>query len=137
MGLASRRAHLLKRGDRALLLGDAFARGLSVPLGSLAKDAGIDLDMCAVPRDDQDLSGVVVLVCAEQCPLELARSSQGARARALIWVMPASASLPHDFDASIQPFMSGGLELPLDPNGIHPVASGYAQWAGALWQWIT
>lgn len=29
------------------------------------------------------------------------------------------------------------LTLPRGPDGIHPVASGYAQWAGALWQWLT
>jgi len=34
-------------------------------------------------------------------------------------------------------FHSENLDLPRGPDGIHPVARGYAAWAGAIWQWLT
>jgi lysophospholipase L1-like esterase len=34
-------------------------------------------------------------------------------------------------------FHSEELSIPKGPDGLHPTASGYAGWAGALWQWLT
>jgi len=34
-------------------------------------------------------------------------------------------------------FHSEELAIPMGPDGIHPTASGYAGWAGALWVWLT
>ncbi len=72
--------------------------------------------------------------------------------RALVWLQPptlppAAIALP-SIRALIETlrrrtripvfvFQSQQLSLPRGPDGIHPVASGYAQWAGALWQWLT
>ena len=29
------------------------------------------------------------------------------------------------------------LEIPRGPDGLHPLASGYAGWAGDIWNWLT
>lgn len=34
-------------------------------------------------------------------------------------------------------FPSDRLSLARGPDGIHPVVSAYAAWAGAIWQWLT
>jgi lysophospholipase L1-like esterase len=34
-------------------------------------------------------------------------------------------------------FHSEQLDIPKGPDGIHPTASGYAGWAGALWNWLS
>lgn len=117
-----------------MLFGDEFARGLYVPLGSLAKDSGVDLRLRDASESAPPPAEAVVLICAEQYPAELARRIQQPPPRELVWVMPPSALLTV---TSAIHFSSAGLALPCGPDGIHPVASGYAQWAGALWQWIT
>lgn len=41
-------------------------------------------------------------------------------------------------DAQNQPvFRSDSLKIPRASDGIHPTASGYAGWSGAIWQWLT
>lgn len=77
---------------------------------------------------------------------------ESARPRAVVWIAPptlppAAVSLPpvraliQSERAHLRPrvaiFPSQRLTLPRGPDGIHPVASGYAGWAGALWQWLT
>lgn len=83
-------------------------------------------------------------------------SDSGAGPRAIAWVAPptlpsAAVSLPsvriliqseHAIHfPRIKPrvalFPTERLTLPRGPDGIHPVARGYAAWAGALWQWLT
>lgn len=34
-------------------------------------------------------------------------------------------------------FPSEDYEIPRAPDELHPTASGYAGWAGAIWQWLT
>jgi len=34
-------------------------------------------------------------------------------------------------------FHSERLDLPRQPDGIHPVVRGYAGWAGAIWHWLS
>ncbi len=72
--------------------------------------------------------------------------------RAIVWLQPptlppaatALASIRTLIDSArrrvrtpVFVFQTQKLSLPRGPDGIHPVASGYAQWAGALWQWLT
>lgn len=76
--------------------------------------------------------------------------------RAIVWISPptlpaAAISLPsvmalieseHQIALPrIKPrvsfFPTQSLTLPRGPDGIHPVATGYAAWAGAIWQWLT
>lgn len=83
-------------------------------------------------------------------------SDAGSGPRAIVWVSPptlpaAAISLPsvmtlieseHAIDLPrIKPrvsfFPTQRLTLPRGPDGIHPVASGYAAWAGKIWQWLT
>ncbi len=80
----------------------------------------------------------------------------GAGPRAIVWLSPPTlpkeaVSLPsvmalieseHAINfPRIKPrvafFPTQGLTLARGPDGIHPVASGYALWAGRLWQWLT
>jgi lysophospholipase L1-like esterase len=83
-------------------------------------------------------------------------SDYGMGPRAIVWVSPptlppAAVSLPsvmrlieseHQIAfPKIKPrvafYPTQSLTLPRGPDGIHPVARGYAAWAGALWQWLT
>lgn len=83
-------------------------------------------------------------------------SDSGSGPRAIVWLSPptlpkAAVSLPsvmalieseHQIALPrIKPriafFPTQSLTLQRGPDGIHPVASGYAAWAGALWQWLT
>lgn len=72
--------------------------------------------------------------------------------RAIVWLQPPTLPPAAPSIASIRAlvdtarrrtrtpvfvFQSQRLTLPRGPDGIHPVASGYAHWAGALWQWLT
>jgi lysophospholipase L1-like esterase len=80
----------------------------------------------------------------------------GSGPRAIVWISPptlpdAAISLPSVMNLiesehairfpAIKPrvalFPTQSLTLPRGPDGIHPVASGYAAWSGALWQWLT
>jgi lysophospholipase L1-like esterase len=72
--------------------------------------------------------------------------------RAIVWIAPPT--LP-DAAISIAPvraliadqaallhrrisiYPSDRLTLARGPDGIHPVVSAYAAWAGAIWQWLT
>ncbi|HMG13525.1 MAG TPA: SGNH/GDSL hydrolase family protein [Gemmatimonadaceae bacterium] len=84
------------------------------------------------------------------------KSDYGLGPRAIVWLSPptlpaAAISLPsvmrlieseHQVSLpKIKPrvsfFPTQSLTLPRGPDGIHPVARGYAAWAGALWQWLT
>lgn len=84
------------------------------------------------------------------------QADYGMGPRAIVWISPptlppAAASLPsvmrlieseHQIAfPKIKPrvafFPTQSLTLPRGPDGIHPVARGYAAWAGALWQWLT
>ncbi len=84
------------------------------------------------------------------------KSDYGLGPRAIVWVSPptlppAAVSLPsvmrlieseHQIALpKIKPrvsfFPTQSLSIPRGPDGIHPVARGYAAWAGALWQWLT
>ncbi len=82
---------------------------------------------------------------------------EAAGVRAIVWIAPptlpaAAISLgpvrtliamasreraPGAFARRISVFPSQRLNLPRGPDNIHPVASGYAGWAGALFQWLT
>lgn len=76
--------------------------------------------------------------------------------RAIVWISPptlppAAVSLPSVMNLiesehqiafpKIKPrvafFPTQSLDLPRGPDGIHPVARGYALWAGKIWQWLT
>lgn len=77
--------------------------------------------------------------------------------RAIVWIAPPtlppaavslapvreliaaqhSIDLPKHLRPRISIFPSDRLTLPRGPDGIHPVVSGYAAWAGAIWQWLT
>ncbi len=75
---------------------------------------------------------------------------ESAHPRAIVWLQPPSLPPAAAALSSIRQlidtvrrrshafvFQSQKLALPRGPDGIHPVASGYAQWAGAIWQWLT
>ncbi len=75
---------------------------------------------------------------------------EAAHPRAIVWLQPPSLPPAATALSSIRQlidtvrrrshafiFQSQKLALPRGPDGIHPVASGYAQWAGAIWQWLT
>lgn len=54
----------------------------------------------------------------------------------------AGANLNPDILAAIREvapnyYDSTDLEIPRGPDNLHPTASGYAGWAGALWNWLT
>jgi len=108
-------------------------------------------DAYMVPSPGQDIG-------ARQAPYldELLSKIEAARPRAIVWVSPptlppAAVSLPsvltlirseHAIELGrIKPrvaiFQTQNLVLPRGPDGIHPVARGYAAWAGALWKWLT
>ncbi len=61
----------------------------------------------------------------------------------VVWIGPPA--LPKDSngvtavlrEVSPQYFASDELELPRAPDRLHPTASGYAAWAGAIWQWLS
>lgn len=77
--------------------------------------------------------------------------------RAIVWILPPklptkaislasvltlieaqhAIDLPKHLRPRVSIFPSGRLTLARGPDEIHPVASGYAAWAGALWQWLT
>lgn len=49
-----------------------------------------------------------------------------------------SIDLPKHLKPRVSLFMSQRLTIsPRAPDGIHPVVSGYAYWAGKIWQWLT
>lgn len=83
---------------------------------------------------------------------------EAAHPRAIVWIEPptlpdAASSLSSvrqlieaqhaiDLPKHIKPrvalFASQRLTIvPRSPDGIHPVVSGYAYWAGKIWQWLT
>lgn len=72
--------------------------------------------------------------------------------RAIVWLAPptlppaASSLAPVRaliesqatiLNRRISIFPSDRLTLARGPDGIHPVVSAYAAWAGAIWQWLT
>lgn len=84
---------------------------------------------------------------------ELLKKIEAVGPRAIVWIMPpklpvAALSLP-SVRALIETakqalgkprialFPSERLTIPRGPDEIHPVVSGYAAWAGALWQWLS
>lgn len=44
-------------------------------------------------------------------------------------LMAVKEAVPYYFDSS-------DLDIPREPDGLHPTAAGYAGWAGAFWNWI-
>lgn len=77
---------------------------------------------------------------------------ESASPRAIVWIAPPTlpaaavslarvraliASVHTLLRPRVAVFPSDRLKLARGPDGIHPVASGYAGWAGALWQWLT
>lgn len=58
------------------------------------------------------------------------------------WVGPPSLPFPrHGVSDMIRArvphyFASESLDIPRAPDGLHPNVSGYAGWAGAIWQWL-
>jgi lysophospholipase L1-like esterase len=108
-------------------------------------------DAYMMPSPGQDIG-------ARQAPYmdKLLSTIESAAPRAIVWISPptlppAAVSLPsvmalieseHQIALPrIKPrvafFPTQSLTLQRGPDGIHPVASGYAAWAGALWQWLT
>jgi lysophospholipase L1-like esterase len=108
-------------------------------------------DAYMLPQPGEDIG-------ARQAPYaaELLTMIEGVSPRAIAWIAPptlpaAAASLQSvrrliDSEHAItlprvKPrvslFPSQNLTLPRGPDGIHPVARGYAAWAGAIWQWLT
>lgn len=45
-------------------------------------------------------------------------------------LMSVKDAVPFYFDSS-------ELDIPREPDGLHPTAAGYAGWAGAFWNWIS
>lgn len=45
-------------------------------------------------------------------------------------LMAVKDAVPFYFDSS-------ELDIPREPDGLHPTAAGYAGWAGAFWNWIS
>lgn len=98
-------------------------------------------------------------VYARQKPYleELLQMIETAQPRSIVWIAPptlpkAAVSLPRvraliaeahaiDLPKHLRPrvalYPSDRLLLARGPDQIHPLASGYASWAGALWQWLT
>ena len=85
-----------------------------------------------------------------QAFVDLLGRLEGSGARAIVWLEPptlppAAKGLPGiraliesgRRRARVSIYASQKLTLPRGPDGIHPVASGYALWAGSLWQWLT
>lgn len=83
---------------------------------------------------------------------------EAAHPRAIVWIeppsLPAAAvslasvrqlieaqhsiDLPRYIKPRVSLFLSQRLTItPRSPDGIHPVVSGYAYWAGKIWQWLT
>lgn len=108
---------------------------------------GQDIGQRQAPYMEELLSKI------EQYPHQ---SDTGTGPRAIVWISPptlptAAISLPsvmglieseHAINfPRIRPriafFPTQRLTLPRGPDNLHPVASGYAAWAGALWQWLT
>lgn len=96
---------------------------------------------------------------ARQAPFmdALLTKIEAARPRAVVWIAPPTLppaavslapvraliqsereiGLPPKIRPRVAIFPSQRLTLPRGPDGIHPVTSGYAGWAGAIWQWLT
>lgn len=88
---------------------------------------------------------------------ELLTKIEAASPRAIVWITPPTLppkavslasvltlieaqhaiDLPKHLRPRVSLFQSARLTLARGPDEIHPVASGYAAWAGALWQWLT
>jgi hypothetical protein len=60
----------------------------------------------------------------------------------LVWVAPPSLPFPDKgfrsmiADTSAEIYPSEALVLQRGPDGVHPTATGYAGWAGAIWRWL-
>ncbi len=97
-------------------------------------------------------------IAARQAPFadQLLTKIEAVGPRAIVWIAPPTlppaavslssvrALIAHEHSVElprIKPrvalYPSQSLSLPRGPDGIHPVARGYAAWAGALWQWLT
>ena len=61
----------------------------------------------------------------------------------VVWIGPPSLPFPRqgvsDMIRQGVPyyFRSEELDIPRGPDGLHPTASGYAGWAGAIWRWLS
>lgn len=152
--------------DRLLLIGDSLAVGLGPGMSRTAKAAGIPFDYTAVSgsRIGQwanssqlkleltTFKPTVVLVClgtndvyANDYPEAAVRKLLTVIGdRKVYWIgMP---SLPKDISSvmsaifqrvsGLDYFHSEQLDIPRQPDGVHPTGEGYSVWNRAIWEWL-
>lgn len=112
--------------------------------------------LISLGTNDAYMQGLDVAVRQAPFTDELLTKIEAAGPRAIVWIspptLPAKAGeLAHVRELisaqhaitfpRVRPrvsiFPSERLVLARAPDQIHPVASGYAAWAGAIWQWLT
>lgn len=146
--------------ERALLLGDSLAVGLTAPLGARAKQAGFEFQALAkegttikqwaaspaVGKEiasfkptvvfvslgtNDDVQGNVVTADTSLQKLLVTLGQVD-----LVWIgslKPGPVSLMVQQRLGDAYFHSERLALPKTPDGLHTTPAGYSQWAAAIW----